>query len=362
MRSPPPPPGLAPLEPKVSFEVVDKQSIQMNSTSACLCEQGRFWHWRIKQCINQGYWGYECGFFPSEHHRFVCADGLNCEVLEESQVKYFHKGAVPASCQHCSADDNCTSGAERHAEECLKEIVLSGEACATVRLTLTATASGEATRTVTFHVKKIANVSANASTKHAGINVTASVTSNHKATATSTATATSKVEADIDVVAEEKCCVTIGQVKEHLGLQDVKRVGPVLAAKIISTGDQMAFDCAYALAMQAAKNNSGNIDMKKAADDLAGEKAAEDATNEAKAKAKEKAAWEAEAGAKDKANADAKDLEDKAEGAAEDAAKNVADVASQGAAKKMKPVEMEEDKMPDPPRKVSKDDFENQYP
>ena len=119
-----------------TFKVLETTSIQVGEPSGCLCKPGQFWHWRIKQCINQGPWGYECGFFPEEHHRFVCQTNLKCEVLDQSkkkvQVEYTHEGAVPASCEHCAPEDECPAEGKR---DCLEESKISGEACATVLVT-----------------------------------------------------------------------------------------------------------------------------------------------------------------------------------------------------------------------------------
>jgi hypothetical protein len=34
----------------VSYEVVNKTSIERKGTTDCLCKIGSFWHWRIKSC------------------------------------------------------------------------------------------------------------------------------------------------------------------------------------------------------------------------------------------------------------------------------------------------------------------------
>merc|ERR1719265_983715 len=104
----------------VDYKVLNKTSIEKKDSVDCLCELGSFWHWRIKACVKQGGWGYECGYFPKEHHDKVCQDNLKCEVLEQTKVKYFHPGARPTSCTPCKPEDNCLTGEKRHSESCLK--------------------------------------------------------------------------------------------------------------------------------------------------------------------------------------------------------------------------------------------------
>lgn len=253
-------------------EVLENTSIMHEHTDDCMCNMGEFWHWRIKQCIKQGPWGYECGFFPGEHHRFVCMDGLKCDKLDQTKLEYQHPGAVPASCKQCEDSDHCLKGEERQSEECLKEDKLSGEACATVRVTL------------------VANATATVTKEH-----TATASVNESATVDATASATGEGSASREGVGEAKACVTIEEVKEELDLSSVKRVGPVLAARIIAKGDKMAFDHAYekamAVALEAADSKAS--DAAKAA---AAEKAAMEAKMQAEADAAEKAAWETEAG------------------------------------------------------------------
>jgi len=314
-------------EPK--FEITDATSIQEGETTECLCAAGQFWHWRIKQCIKQGPWGYECGFFPSEHHRFVCQTSLKCEILDQSkkkvQVEYVHDGAVPGSCQRCKAEDKCPADGER---ECLVETKLSGEACATVVVTVehtatvnvkkehkaeataahTANATAEATATETAIASKTAKGEAAGIkaeiTVSEKVNVTEEASATAKVTKTATAEHTSEASAEAtstkEGLAAEKRCVGIDDVKKHLSLQDVPRLGPVLAAQVVAAGDKLAFDSAYAAAMETAKKN-GVLAAESAAQALAAEKAAKDAKMAAEAKAAEEAAWKAEAGAADAA-------------------------------------------------------------
>jgi len=133
----------------IQYEVLEKKSIKRESTLDCMCKLGSFWHWRIKDCVEQGAWGYECGFFPAEHHDKVCQDKLKCELLDQTRHDYFHPGAAPGSCKKCDANDNCLTGEKRHSDTCLKEYKLSGDACQTVQVTVTATASAEVKEKVT---------------------------------------------------------------------------------------------------------------------------------------------------------------------------------------------------------------------
>merc|ERR1719199_1712889 len=87
------------------LEVVDKSELTKSESANCLCPLGQFWHWRIHACVDQGGWGYECGFFPGEHHHRVCQDGLKCQPLKSGFDNYISYGmyqgtanSFPASC------------------------------------------------------------------------------------------------------------------------------------------------------------------------------------------------------------------------------------------------------------------------
>jgi len=258
----------------ISYEVLKKQSIDRKETMDCLCKQGQFWHWRIKDCVKQGAWAYECGFFPAEHHAMVCQDRLKCEVVQNTSITYGgHPGARPASCQHCQEGDGCLTGDKRHDDTCLKEYLLSNSACQTVRVTASVTTVLEATEEV---------------------NVDSS-----KAKATAQAEATGKGSA------EGEACVTAPEVKLFMQLKEDQRMSAVLSAKVVSTGDELAFDKAYAKALAAARK-AGLLDAQQAAKALAAAKAREHAGLDAKAKADEAAAWKAEAGEKKEAQEKAK--------------------------------------------------------
>jgi len=296
----------------VDYKVIEKTSIESKSTVDCLCKIGSFWHWRIKSCVEQGDWGYECGFFPQEHHNKVCNDGLKCEVLGNTSVKYTHPGAVPASCQTCSKEDKCLAGDKRHEKNCLKEYKLSGEACQTVRVTVLATASAKVTEkvtksstasaTATATSAQEAEMTADGETASAAAKATADGKATVKAEASGKATA--KAKATEKGTAEGKACVTIDEAKALLKLQNVSRIGAVLTAKVIARADEEAFDRAYAKALAAARK-AGLLNAKEAAEAAAAAEAREHAALEAKGKAEEAAAWKAEAGAE-------KDAQDKA--------------------------------------------------
>jgi hypothetical protein len=326
----------------ISHEVVKKTSISKDSSTDCLCKMGTFWHWRIKQCVDQGAWGYECGFFPGEHHRMVCADSLKCESLGDTDVNYIgHKaGAKPATCLKCTAQDQCPTGKVRHEENCLKEYKLSGEACQTVKVTISATAQVKVTETV----KKTAEATA---TKEATAEETATV-GEHSATAKATAegthtgtaeassTANKKAKATEKGVAEGSACVTVDEAKALLGLQDVPSIGAVLSAQVVAAADKEAFDRAFKKALEAAKE-AGLLNAMEAAEALAKAEAQEHAALDAEAKANEDAAWKAEAGASSEAQANAKaealnKAQAQAQAEADAAAKAAADAAAKAKA------------------------------
>jgi len=326
------------LHDDVDYEVVNKTSIKRDNSSVdCLCKIGSFWHWRIKSCVKQGGWGYECGFFPEEHHNKVCQDGLKCEPLKQTRVVYEHPGAKPASCQTCEAEDKCLAGEERHNKNCLKEYKLSGEACQTVKVKMMATAHVKVTEEVKKTASATATATATAEEKATATNGGKSATATKKATAEGKAsaeaegkgTATASAKATEEGVAEGKGCISLDAVKKLLDLQDVKSIGAVLSSQVVSRGDEEAFDLAYAKALEAAQK-AGLINAKQAANALASAEAREHAALEAKAKADEAAAWKAEAGASKDAqgNAAAKALA-RATTAAGKAAADAAGVAYQ---------------------------------
>lgn len=379
---------------EVYYNIMKRTHIEHKASAKCICPLGEFWHWRIRQCIKQGPWGYECGFFPKEHWHRVCQDGLKCAHLKGSQ-EYFHDGAAPASCQYCTAKDKCLTGEERQKEECLAEYVLVGEACATVQVVKQAiSASAEASETHTAVAKEKATAEAGAKvtskeeatataaadavanektteteTEHAvgeknGIVVKipakasasgkatraavaevtaeasgeASASASEKASAEGTAKvtreATETARASTDGTAVEKSCVSADQAKKSLGLELSGKVGAVLASKVSAEADRMAFEDAYEKALdQAVKVGIG--DAQNLAKELASAKAAETAKMKAEAAAKEKAAWVAESNASDEAKAAAEEAaEEEASAEAVEEATKKAEIKAEKLAKK----------------------------
>lgn len=308
------------------FEVLTNTSISGKATQDCLCQLGQFWHWRIKECITQGSWGYECGFFPAEHHRFVCRDGLTCEKLENTKIQYQHEGAVPATCLPGAADGQGEAGHKRHEEECLTETVLSGEASSTVRVILMGAATAQVTKEHTATATANHSIKSEATGEAGDVKVTKKGVSEQTSSVEHTASATREAAAQAEGVGEGSAVVSIEEVKKALNLKEDQKVGPVLAAQVISKGDQMAFDQAYAAALEAAKAN-GDAAARAAAEKLAADKAAADAKLEAEAKAAQKAAWEAEAGAQAKSAYGQGDLQSEADAAAKAKADELANAA-----------------------------------
>mmetsp|Transcript_16651 Transcript_16651/g.29641 ORF Transcript_16651/g.29641 Transcript_16651/m.29641 type:complete len:515 (+) Transcript_16651:62-1606(+) len=324
-------------EDDIVLKVIKQTSLNSEDGTECLCKLGTFWHWRIHQCVKQGPWGYECGFFPKEHWHRVCQDNLKCEPLENATDNYhshgLHKGTAetaPASCRSCTKEDGCKEGQTRHEEECLKQYTISGEACATVRVTLPMTAEATATKEVTVKITESKNasakatetashtaeVSATAKATHEGEEAeasasgkataeheaTAEATETHEATKSATGSSTVTKKTKAQGVAEETACVTAEEVMKEMGLDPKQKVGAVLAGKIVSKANEMAFERAAAAATAAAKA-AGLLDAKEAAEQLAEAEAAEEARLKAEALARQAAGWEAEAGANEAAKA-----------------------------------------------------------
>jgi len=297
------------------FEVLNKTEIKKTNTPNCLCKLGFFWHWRIHQCVQQGGWGYECGFFPAEHHHRVCQDHLSCQKLAGAEDTYVSSGiyegtaqTFPASCVPCNASAGpCPTGEARHNEECLQELSLTGEACQTVRVTVPSSATASVTKSHTATATVKAEVEG----------------SEAEATEEKTATATHEATASANGVVKNTACVSIDEAKKEEGVEDVEQVGEVLASRIIDAGNRMAFERAYLGAMEKARKH-GLMDATAAARAMAEAKAAEDAKLKAERMAHEAAAWSSEAGAnkqaKDAAAARAKGLAVKAQEAAQEEA------------------------------------------
>jgi len=398
LRRAPPPHDVYPanrVKNGVYYQMLEETHIEAKASAECICPLGEFWHWRIRQCIKQAPWGYECGFFPKEHWHRVCQDGLKCSALKDG-TGYFHDGAAAASCQYCKKEDKCLTGDERQKEECLAEYTLAGEACATVQVVkqaLSATAEASAshtaeatesasaqaeakatekekaeasaeawaaadekvTETETEHavgekngieVKIPAKASASGeATRSANAKVTAEGSGEASASASGSGSAegsakatrevTQKAKASSDGTAVQKSCVSVDQAKNSLGLEISGKVGAVLASKVTAEADRMAFEDAYDKALKQAVE-IGLGDAKKLAKELAEAKAAEIAKMKAEAAAKEKAAWVAESNASDEAKAAAQQAaEEKASAeAVEEATEDAEAKAKKLAAKK----------------------------
>lgn len=318
----------------LDYKVLEKKSIKREATVDCICPLKKFWHWRINECVDQGPWAYECGFFPAEHHDKVCADNLKCEPLKNTNTTYGgFEGedghAHPASCQKCAAEDKCKTGEERHSENCLKEYVLSGDACQTVQVTAKGvkakakvTEKVTAKATATAKAKATAEETASATEGEHTAEATgkAEAEAEHTAEVEKTGEATKEAEATEDGVAEGKACVTVAEVKEHMKLKDVPKMPAVLSSQVVAKGDELAFDRAYAKALEAAEK-AGLINAEEAAKAVATAEAREHAGMSAKAAAEEAAAWAAEAGASAEAQ---KKASEKAMASAKTAAGNSA--------------------------------------
>jgi hypothetical protein len=199
----------------VDILVVDKNLPKIEEASDCLCEQGYFWHWRIAKCIKQGPWGYECGFFPMEHHHRVCQDGYKCERPANSEhIKYLPLGdskkaqTFPASCAVC-AQGECLVGKERQAEECLKEYAIAGEkACVTVKVGTLESAVAKATKeyTATQVVDGTATATANFTAKKKEVATSTQVI---EAMSNATVNATGKAEAEHTAKVHVKTTATV---------------------------------------------------------------------------------------------------------------------------------------------------------
>jgi len=171
----------------VDVEVIKKDLPTTKEGTKCLCPVGQFWHWRLASCIEQGPWGYECGFFPMEHHHRVCVDMLKCEPLKgANSTAHYHPygdslkaSTFPASCTRCGPEDKCLSGQARQDEECLKQYKIDGkEACVTLKVSTIASAVASATESYTATAKELAEATA---TANANAQHTASATGNVKA-------------------------------------------------------------------------------------------------------------------------------------------------------------------------------------
>ena len=348
--------------PEPIFEILEETIPTAKESDECICPLGKFWHWRLTQCVDQGPWGYECGFFPEEHHHRVCMDGLKCQALKGVEDNYFSHGmhhgkagSYPASCVHCKESDNCVVGEERHKADCLVSYTIEGDACVTVQVsmpvdefTVTATASHTAQITdsaeATAKATETAEHTATADSEDGKHSATATRTATASAEATKTHEAASEKTVEKTVtetikhapVGKGDACVTPEEGMDLMGMGKDKQMGAVLSQKVIAKMQDEAFERASEYALKNARENGMSI-AKDAAEKLAMEKAKAAAKLEAEQLAREDAAWEAESGAKSgakgAASAEAKaKAEADAKAAAEAAAKALAEAKAKEAA------------------------------
>lgn len=193
----------------IDVAVVNKTLPKTKESNKCLCPMGQFWHWRLASCIHQGPWGYECGFFPMEHHHRVCIDHLKCEALStvaNSTARYVPHGdslkakSFPASCTRCNPEDGCLVGQKRMDEECLKQYTIEGKkACVTLKVTTIASAVASATESYTATAQDSHKASAEAKVTASHISEKSSkatANADSKATVTATESASAKANAE----------------------------------------------------------------------------------------------------------------------------------------------------------------------
>jgi len=313
-----------PANATTALEVLENKSLTVREVKECLCHVGEFWHSRLNKCIKQGGWGYECGFFPREHHDRVCKDGLVCKPIGNKDTYISHgmyrgtAGSIPATCVDCTPEDKCQTGEERHREDCLMESKLSGEACATVRVVLPpARASATATRSHTAQVNVTKEASANATAEvPPDGQIIANATVTHEASAERTEESSHTAAREAEAAAEATECMTAAEAMRMFGHGEQQRLHVDLAAEIASAADAKVLELASEEAKKLAAEK-GLLDAQEAANKTAGAKALEKARSKAEAAAQEAAAQEAEAGARKKAQEAAqKSAEEKAKEAA----------------------------------------------
>eukprot|EP00927_Polykrikos_kofoidii_P029090 TRINITY_DN25206_c0_g1_i1.p1 TRINITY_DN25206_c0_g1~~TRINITY_DN25206_c0_g1_i1.p1 ORF type:complete len:359 (+),score=43.67 TRINITY_DN25206_c0_g1_i1:244-1320(+) len=274
----------------VEFEVLSRKSFEQVETTSCSCKKGQFWHWQINSCIDQGGWGYECGFFPYEHQRLACQDGLKCVSVTGTQ-EFGVNGERAATCVPCKPEDFCRTGEARYLEQCVKNITVVGEACANVEVSVLANPSAKAafanvgktiprgkdTKSASANQTVFATVANGTSSATPGgraevrANVSATVSVRMKGRDTGQAMENVAVDAThasrVNAVAVEKkiaessakpqvrsqVCLSVDDVKRSLGIDGISSVSPVLSAQLISAGDERAFHLAYEKALTVAK-------------------------------------------------------------------------------------------------------------
>mmetsp|Transcript_42131 Transcript_42131/g.90493 ORF Transcript_42131/g.90493 Transcript_42131/m.90493 type:complete len:377 (+) Transcript_42131:166-1296(+) len=269
----------------IDFKVVSETPFDKESKeSKCKCPEDSFWHVKNKECIKKGGQGYECGFFPAENHDDVCKEGLACKKLESSDVGYWHKGAVPASCQPCK--DECPK-----AKPCTsEEITVKGKACAKVEAASKDGPTGK--ESAIEKATATAKAEATATYGEGPDAVTRTATAEH--TATASASDSTKVKGKEPPKASAEACVTVEEAMKSAGVKSASG-DKENAEKIMAAGKKLAFEKAKAEAEQGAKKNAD------AAAEGAERKAEKDAEADAKSEAEAKAKKMAEEGAEKKA-------------------------------------------------------------
>jgi len=332
------------IEKVLAKERIQRTEITSEAELECVCPLGEFWHFRIKKCVKQGGWGYECGFFPKEHWKNVCEDGLTCRAAgAAAKTDYGSHGAQTATCVPCAAEDKCLKGEERRKTGCLKNHIMHGKSCFKTAITVVvggkaiahenavatmnaavndtvavkATAVAKADAQTSTEVEKTRTAKATAKIAHMnGPRATATATrtavgtataeATVERTATHTAEATASIRSQADAHGEGRgsvsgldgtgfgeACVTADEARELLGLSKGQRVGPFWAAKIISKGDQVASARAHDIALKNAEMG-GKLRTLGVARAEAKADAVANAMLEAEAKAREAAARQAE--------------------------------------------------------------------
>lgn len=350
----------------VTFKVVEETLPTTADLSQCICQQGRFWHWRLKKCVPQGSWGYECGFFPHEHHHEVCKDGLKCsEVKKRTSLYQVRVDAAqiqksfPATCVPCKFEDHCLQGPQRHQEACIKKHDMVGiDACVTVRARAVKLASARSTQMHTAYVSRLREATqkaiqeaeskpkvdtvpsiskdSNSNKKERPSAKTSDVSSNTSAAAAANSLPVTGAGSEVSIAAgrqgnsiggqaqvvtvsraasatkiahanasaEEKAtsCTSVLEAKKHLGISPDEQLSAVLVSNIIAKTRELAMQGAMEKASAAAQRR-GLVNAAIAAQRLADVQALEEAKLKAEAAAAEASAWMEEAGTSREAQA-----------------------------------------------------------
>ncbi|CAK0883364.1 unnamed protein product [Prorocentrum cordatum] len=243
--------------------VVERQSLSAKVIDKCICPQGTFWHWRINKCQNQGGWGYECGFFPKD--RWRCADGLTCKPVPNSSDVYYsygrHHGTAgsrPATCQTCGPEDDCKLAEDRHNGDCLRGVELSGNATATIRVTVSSSATATATASHTAEAEEVASATANHTVQaktDGGGGASATAAAEHASRATETASVNHTTTAEALGSAEASAAISAEEIMARMGFGALD-ISPTMAASMISAADELVFGLALEKAKALAEKES----------------------------------------------------------------------------------------------------------